>query len=121
MDLSSLLPSDCATMTLRHPATGADMPGMTISLYGTDSAKFRELQKDAAREILSRKRGSDVDMDAADKKAIARLAELTVSIEGIEDGGKPVTDAAILYTKFKWVREQADVFIADRANFLPSA
>ena len=37
------------------------------------------------------------------------------------EDGKPVTDASYLYSKYKWIREQVDGYITDRANFLPKA
>jgi hypothetical protein len=121
MDLLNLLPSDSAVMRLKHPATGEEIDGIELDIFGSDSRKFRELQKDAAKEILSRKRGAEIDLDDNEAKAIKRLAELTGEIRGMEEGGKPVTDAVYLYSKYKWIREQVDTFITDRANFLPKA
>lgn len=121
MDLLNFLPSDSAVMRLKHPATGEEIDGIELEIFGSDSRKFRELQKEAAREILNRKRGAAVDLDDNEEKAIKRLAELTGEIRGMEEGGKPVTDAFYLYSKYKWIREQVDTFITDRANFLPKA
>lgn len=121
MDLLSLLPKESAVMKLKHPATGEEIDGMELDIFGSDSRKFRDLQKEAAREILNRKRGAEIDLDENEAKAIKRLAELTGGIRGIEEDGKPVTDAVYLYGKYAWIREQVDKYITDRANFLPKA
>jgi hypothetical protein len=121
MDLLSLLPSESAVMKLKHPATGEEIEGIELDIFGSDSKRFRDLQLAAAKEILGRKRGAEIDLDDNESKAIQRLASLTGDIRGMTEDGKPVTDAAYLYGKYKWIREQVDLYITDRSNFLPKA
>ena len=121
MDLLSLLPYDSAVMKLKHPVTGEELKGIELDIFGSDSKRFRDLQLAAAKEIMGRKSGTAIDLDDNETKAISRLAALTGEIRGMTEDGKPVTDAAYLYGKYKWIREQVDGYITNRANFLPKA
>jgi hypothetical protein len=53
------------------------------------------------------------------------MAKCTKGWSGITEGGVEVKfsyeNAVKLYTKYLWLREQIDRFMADRSNFLPSA
>lgn len=120
MKLHQLKPNDTAVLKLKHPVTGDELEGVEITLCGSDSEKFRSLQKDAAREAISKKT-QKIDFEKLEEKTIERLAALTVSIVGLEDeDGKPIS-ATTLYTDYKWAREQVDVFIMERQHFLPNA
>jgi phage/plasmid-associated DNA primase len=65
-----------------------------------------------------------IDFDLKDE-SVELLAKCTKGWSGITESGKEVPfsyeNAVKLYTKYLWLREQIDRFMADRSNFLPSA
>ena len=123
MDLLQLLPSDYFELTLKHPVTGDELDA-TIKVYGKDSSVFQNAIKQRAKAQIARK-SKDIDLDANDKDSIELLADCTQGWSGIAEGSKELVfsrDAAIaLYTKYKWIREQIDIAIGDRANFFINA
>ena len=123
MDLLQLLPSDYFELTLKHPVSGDELDA-TIKVYGKDSSVFQNAIKQRAKAQIARK-SKDIDLDANDKDSIELLADCTQGWSGIAEGSKELVfsrDAAIaLYTKYKWIREQIDIAIGDRANFFINA
>jgi hypothetical protein len=138
MDLSNLdlQPSadQGSDLHLEHPVTGEklyfgeadDRKPMTIRLVGRDSKRFR--RKEA--EILNRtmaKQSRKASVESSEENGIELLAACTIGWSGIAFGGEEVAfsekAAAELYAKpgYKWIREQVDRFIAERANFFPTA
>ncbi|HEY8359362.1 MAG TPA: hypothetical protein VIL30_18075 [Ramlibacter sp.] len=132
MDLLTLDTKDAsnqgAVMELENPATGEKLltesgEPITITLLGIDSDKLKKRQNELTNEVL--KKGFRPKMTTAEKQETDRLTTLalaTVSWSNIEMGGKKLdctTDnARSLYKALPWLKEQADAFIADRANFL---
>jgi hypothetical protein len=123
MDLLQLLPVDCVDVKLKHPVTGVELDA-TINVFGKDSSVFQNAIKQRAKAQIARK-SKDIDLDANDKDSIELLADCTQGWSGIAEGSKELVfsrDAAItLYTKYKWIREQIDIAIGDRANFFINA
>ena len=112
-----------AELFVAHPTTGEDL-GITITLIGTDSKTFRDISKSRATASL-KKKTREIDLDQNESDAVELLAKCTKGWTGITENGKEVAfsfdNAVQLYTKYLWLREQIDRFMADRANFLPSA
>ena len=112
-----------AELRVAHPSTGEDL-GITITLIGTDSKTFRDISKSRATASL-KKKTREIDLDQNESDAVELLAKCTKGWTGITENGKEVAfsydNAVQLYTKYLWLREQIDRFMADRANFLPSA
>jgi hypothetical protein len=112
-----------AIMYVEHPTTG-ERTGAWIRLAGVDSKRFRDLVKNRAREQMARKARTE-DVDRIERSGLETLAHCTLEWHGITEGGKDLEcneeNAAYLYGKYLWLREQVDSFMADRANFLPSA
>lgn len=123
MDLLQLLPSDYFELTLKHPVSGDELDAK-IKVYGKDSSVFQNAIKARAKAQIARK-SKDIDLEANDKDSIELLADCTQGWSGIAEGSKEIVfsrDAAIaLYTKYKWIREQIDIAIGDRANFFINA
>lgn len=123
MDLLQLLPVDSIAIKLKHPVTGDELDA-TINVFGKDSSVFQNAIKQRAKAQIARK-SKDIDLDANDKDSIELLADCTQGWSGIAEGSKELVfsrDAAIvLYTKYKWIREQIDIAIGDRANFFINA
>ena len=112
-----------AELRVAHPTTGEDL-GITITLIGTDSKTFRDISKSRAAASL-KKKTREIDLDQNESDAVELLAKCTKGWSGITENGKEVVfnydNAVQLYTKYLWLREQIDRFMADRSNFLPSA
>ncbi len=113
MDISNLSPNETAKLALKHPLTGEEMEGCYLVVYGSDSKVYRQMLLDVARERVDKKDDADAPI-----RGIARLVK---EIHGLEENGKPIADPFYLLTNYPWVREQADVFVMKRANFLPNA
>ena len=112
-----------AELRVAHPTTGEDL-GIVITLIGTDSKTFRDISKSRATASL-KKKTREIDLDQNESDAVELLAKCTKGWTGITENGKEVAfsydNAVQLYTKYLWLREQIDRFMADRSNFLPSA
>jgi len=101
---------------------------VTIKLLGTDSKvwrnKNREFQKKRTQKMV-RNRAKNVDYSVSDEEAGEMFAACTTGGGGLEDKGEKIefsTEAAFqMYMDHIWIREQADAFIADRANFFTKA
>lgn len=110
-------------LRVAHPTTGEDL-GIVITLIGTDSKTFRDISKSRATASL-KKKTREIDLDQNESDAVELLAKCTKGWTGITENGKEVAfsydNAVQLYTKYLWLREQIDRFMADRSNFLPSA
>ena len=112
-----------AVMQVKHPLTGEEL-GATITLIGTDSKAFRDLAKRRATAALKRTKEEQEDYDSDDEMSVM-LSKCTLAWSGIEEGSKAVEfsqeNALMMYRKYRWLRDQVDLFVGDRANFLPSA
>lgn len=120
MDLKGLKVANSATLKLRHPVTGKELKGVELELMGRDSAEFRRMVHEDARKMQERQGKAD-DPESVEERSLQRTAALTVAIRGLEEDGKPISDAVRLYQEYPWVYEQAQAFILSRANFLPKA
>ena len=131
MDLAELdAPDARADMEVRHPATNeplltADKQPVTISLLGVDSDVFRAGERKLANRRLKQGQKAKVTAEGVEAQAIGLLADCTVGWSGIEFEGAVLSftreNAVMLYTRLRWLREQVDEFIGDRANFLKAS
>lgn len=98
--------------------------GARIKLNGTDSKSFRDLVRARAREQMAR-RNKSPDLSQAEDQAVKTLARCTLDWEGVGENGNMLDctfeNVCHIYGKYLWLREQVDIFMADRANFLPDA
>ena len=128
MDLASLdltkASNDGAWITLKHPATGEELSGK-IKVVGKDSTKFIQLSEEFRRKTLDDMKSTKTmaqRMESAQEQSDAVLVACTIDWEGMMLDGKdlPFTEANVkmIYKRFNWIKEQIDVAIADRANFL---
>ena len=133
MDLSTLDTSAVsetgAKMEVMHPVSGAPLldagTPVSIVLAGQDSDRYRASDRKISNRRLSQSRnGQRMQLTAEGIEAdnLARLVACTISWTGIgwDGGSKECTPdtAREAYTRLPWLREQAESFIADRANFL---
>lgn len=122
-----------AVLELLHPTSGAvltqsDGSKVTITLAGEDSERYRRATRASIdRRLKAQQSGRRLQLYAEEMEndAIERLVAVTISWSGIGmgEGDLPFSaDAArALYRKLPWVREQAEAFVLDRANFLKAS
>ena len=128
MDITTLAASATATLTLKHPATGEPMPGVTVTLYGPGS---REHSAATARrnqrlfDRLATKGGKTAKIDAAEqlREQAEFLAACTADIGGWDykgATGRDAVQAAYADQSVGWIAEQVGAALGDWATFLPS-
>jgi len=117
--------NDGAVMEVRDEATGLIYDGVTVTLKGTDSEVFRNYTQAKTQRRINSGKKEKFDAEANEKETLKLLAMLTVETKGIEFNKKAVEQDLAgfvdMYKRLPWLRDQADRFIGDRANFLPSA
>lgn len=108
-----------AELELVHPATG-DPLGIFITLAGSDSGQWRK----AVADVATRRGRKKVSAEDARRDGIEIIARCTLTWRNVRVDGEdlPCTleNARKVYSRFNWMREQADAFCVDRANFLPA-
>jgi hypothetical protein len=121
MDILKISTKETADCAINDPRTG-EPTDIVITVYGSDSNKFRALAKAAAQERIKNK--SEVDSSTVEDDA-KFLADLTQGWSGLEMGGKPLefskANAVKVYTLSAPIRNQVNQFIVRQANFLPPA
>jgi hypothetical protein len=128
LDLASLVIADTATIAIVHPVTQEPI-GMKVTVYGSDSALCKKVNAEQSRRRLAKieKAGkgytlTSVSPEEREEDAIELLASCTASWEGAVMDGAAVDcsydNAADLYVKLPWLREQIDAGIGARANFI---
>lgn len=133
LDLSTLdttkVAEEGSTLEVRHPTSGAvlsngDGRPVTLTLAGMDSQRARKAERLATNRRLKMggRRSFSVTADELDNDALDLLAACTLAWSGFEvDKAEMecnVDNARRLYRQFPWLREQAQQFVDDRANFL---
>lgn len=129
MDLSNLdvkkAASEGSVLELLHPVTGEvvkdekDKP-FSLTLIGSDSDTFKRSMRRNVEKRMNNK-SKKVDLDSSEMDGINILASCTIDCYLILNGKKvDAKDISEVYKDFPWVREQAESFINDRANFIKS-
>jgi hypothetical protein len=96
-----------------------------IRLAGIDSSYYRNQIKLRAEQQLSKgqKKATTIDMDKSELEGCKLLAACTLGWSGIEENGKAIEftyeNAVDLYMRYKFLQQQVDRFVGDRANFFP--
>lgn len=117
-----------AELHLEHPVTGEklyteDGEKISIRLVGMDSTKYRRAMSRIASKNMG-KRQKQRSIEKAEQEGAELLAACTVGWQNIVVG-EPLEhseEAAYdLYVGQRWIREQVDEFVADRANFFQNA
>ena len=109
-----------------NPATNEDL-GITINILGKDSDEFLKVSRAQSKKRMAKMtkggfRNTSVPVEEIEQDSLALLAACTKSWSGIIVEGKAVectTDNAVMiYERFPWIKEQVDVAMGDRANFI---
>jgi hypothetical protein len=130
MDLSNLdttrLSNDGVAMPLRHPVTRAvlthDGRTQQITMVGMDSDRWREAVRRQNQARIDRMTGTKIVAAELEEEKIELLAAAATGWSVFVDGSwAPFSPDAVLkfYRRFPWAMEDADRFIASRADFLP--
>lgn len=119
-----------------EPLTHSNGTEVVINLFGMDSEAYQRSDRrsrQASRDAAFKRKGG-LKPAEEDDLVIEMLVECTAGWQGIPAGwvdGSPNAEpiefnranCRRLYEnrKFKWVREQVNDFISDRANFAPAS
>lgn len=109
MDLSDFAARDQITFDIKDPRTMKPIDGFTITAYTSDSAQYQ-----LALERLVKTDGDTV------KRGVDLLVALFVSSTAIFQKKQLDADGfreLLLDTRYKWLREQVDRAVHDRARF----
>jgi hypothetical protein len=118
-----------ADLVLLHPTTYEPLftdgkKKMIIRLVGMDSGKYRKKSAQIANRELGKRKVKN-SLEKSERQGNELLAACTIgwTLQLDEDSELDfsVEAAEDLYSSLRWVREQVDEFIADRANFLTQA
>lgn len=128
MDLSKLdltkSANEGAWITLKHPASGEELTAK-IKVAGKDSTKYNQITDDFRRKALDEMKSVKTitqRIEMAEEHANQLLAECTLDWKDIVLDGVNLEftkeNVSMVYKRFFWIKEQVDLAIADRANFL---
>ena len=115
-----------AELRIKHPVTNETMPEMVLTIAGPDSDVQRRAHLLMTDELYAfRGRPPAVDQE---RLIIERLARCVVGWS-VKQDGKPLeftfTNVVRILTKFRFVRDQVEVFAEDRTPYffraLPAA
>lgn len=111
------------TLRLLNPVTGeqlvnSDGSFMELDLLGAESQALENKRTELQRRVMT------AGKQSLDPKAVSAevLATATVAVRNIEVDGTAVdvrnpSSVRAMYLRFEWVRQQADDFVTNRANF----
>ncbi len=123
MQLQTQAPAEeGAILEILHPVTFAPL-GVKLVLLGADSETYRSAQNKLVNARVQN-RGARARLTAEDieAQALNLLVAATKGWEGVEWDGAPLAfssdNVRMVYTALPWLRDQAQDFIMDRANFL---
>lgn len=111
-----------------HPGTNEDLD-IVINILGKDSDEFQKVSRAQNKKRMAKMtkggfRNTAVPVEEIEQDSIQLLAACTKSWSGIVVDGKPVEfsqdNAVMIYERFPWIKEQVDVAMGDRANFIKS-
>ena len=117
-------------MQVEHPITRAPIEGCRILLRGEDSptakAHARRVIDQRLRARSKSRKPVEITSAELENDAVAHLVVLTAAWEGVafdDTGEAPCTpeNALRAYTEFPFLREQAQEFTEDRANYFRGA
>lgn len=123
-DISTLAQDDTTTIELRHPVTDDPIPGVTATIYGQDSEQCREATRKATAkytEYARKHRGKFMPPEDQEKLDFDKIVSCTKSINGLVLQSKPITDVVEIFNLVPSFREQIQVEIHNRENFIKTS
>lgn len=126
MDLTNIEVKDQATLDIKHPLTGElllddkENP-MTITVYGSETATYKKRVFELRRKMVEKQ---DTTFEGSEDFAMEMLVAVTANWSIQMDGKHPsCTPKAVLqlYEAQPWIRDQVDLFVHEKRNFLSVA
>lgn len=114
---------DGSEMVVLHPTTGeplVDDNGQTatIKLAGVDSEIYRKASNRITNRRFKKNRSQQMTVERMEADTLEIICACTLQWTGLLIGGQVPKNAEELYSGAKWLRQQADEFMQDRANYL---
>jgi hypothetical protein len=110
-----------------HPGTLVDLD-IVISVLGKDSDEFQKVTRSQQKRRLAKvskggfRVNAPLSAEEIEQDGIDLLAACTVGWKGVIIDQKEIPfskeNAANLYVRFPWIKEQVDTAVGDRANFI---
>lgn len=122
---------DTTTITLYHPATGADLLNadgtpMTVTIHGPYSARYKGILRDQQQKRVAEisRPGARATMTAAEIEALTDdllrqcVETWEITLEG--DEKLPFSREAVddVFTEFPWLKDQVNAALGNVADFL---
>jgi hypothetical protein len=119
-------------MTIHHPVTGLPLNNGAeeawVELYSLDSTKAATYERSLTDRRLQQRNKQALTAEQMEAEHVSRLANLTAGWFLMDFTGTPLEvpfsapAAQELYSSnaMKWLREQVEVFLANRSNFTKS-
>ena len=110
-------------MVVVHPVTFEPLKDekgniATIRLAGMDSATYRKASNAIANRRTKGNRFAKMTVERFESDGLELICKCTLAWSNLMIGGKVPKTPNELYEGRKWLKEQADTFIHDRANYL---
>lgn len=119
--------NDGFEVQIYHPATNEDLD-ITITVLGKDSDEFQKVSRAQQRKRMAKmqkggfRMNQIIPVEEIEQDNISLLAACTKAWKGVIVEGKTIEctkeNAMMIYEKFPWIKEQIDIAIGDRANFI---
>ena len=109
-----------------HPGTNEDLD-ITISVLGKDSDAFQRVSRAQNKKRLAKMqkggfRNISAPLEEVERDGIDLLASCTTGWTGVIVSGKEIEfskdNAVMIYEGYPWIKEQVDIAVGDRANFI---
>lgn len=126
MDLATLDTTavESVPMRLKHPGTGQVLDTV-LHVVGVDSDRYREKARQISNRRINSKQKRMLTIEEVEADNDSLLVSCIVGWDNVTIDGEKVEfsleSAKKLIQRFRWIREQIDEFVGDRANFLPNA
>jgi len=118
-------------VSIYNPATNEDL-GLFITVLGKDSDEFQKVSRAQQKKRMEKMskggfRNTNIPIESVEADGIQLLAAVTKSWrqgekQTVTVDGKELAcnkdNAAALYERFPWIKEQVDAAVGDRANFI---
>lgn len=110
-----------------HPGTNEDLD-IVINVLGKDSDEFQKVSRAQSKKRMAKlskggfRASTAIPVEEIEQDGIALLAACTKSWGGVIVEGEEIecttANAVMIYERFPWIREQIDMAVGDRANFI---
>ena len=119
--------NDGFDVRIYHPGTSEDLD-ITINVLGKDSDAFQKVSRGQNKRRMAKmskggfRNVSTPPVEEIESDGIELLASCTTGWSGVVIDKKEIEfskeNAVMIYDRFPWIKEQVDLAIGDRANFI---